>query len=1684
MWLCGKTFFFKKSNMIQMHFAAIFISIFVALSEKSIAGPGKDPTKELRSWSEIEDIDSFALPIPEESPFYKDVHRHYSIVWMELLKVYKEWIPTASMLSASQKVTASSHIARLEKTGPPKLFLIESNQHIAHHLRSKNYREIVLSTGAMQTVYFQLDSIVGILAHELTHAMQIDEILTASRVAEEQADQLCVQAIKASGYSPAGLINFFNAWTEIEEKERAKQSQTDPSFESPVGLLDLASEVLDPHRLNHIRARQIERLGPFAAVNRDHKIGLGHERTHHDPEILSLWNALELESPQLDNKAFGQEVIDVYERYIGDDEDFSAKDLYVRGGFQPLFKIWLNRIRSQPIRSLEDLYDHVGLFEIMYGVFRDDFNLELFGEALREHEMAGYTRFNHFVPEIKIDEMSPKDAVLSIVFEITKATYRGISDGHLPENDVDTALHDAMQYIVGREFEMPDPWYAFGRLIRIEESAIALQDFLDKIEVLPNAAEFSPREFSELAYRLFVKNLVFVDVLDRFTDSPLVFKHGHSAQDVLNAVPALFWKVVDRARTTEVLGNRWEFLIYIAAPELLEYLQVLRIDDFDDPLAVESSIETKPAFPKQLLFEESPSTEIRQRLLHLYNSFVTTSEGRQIIPNSSVFETIEKIVKDSVWLFEEFQAVRHSLFDADLILKRKVFPEYFSTRHGSEVEFINFPHSSIGIDILRHTSGTHESTSNVRIPRSTPIDAAHQPKNHYSALQNYLSHNQYILSRAHELYNRVKQKVLVADDLGNIASWLNDSEEHPLFEYEGSEFSEAEEDGLNEFDENRHLLLAILDIYGGNDLYGRSEHHLENYQHAAEFLQNLMLIVLKEDLILKSLVPSKVKNETAITSFLRETLPNYRLFTKRIAIDGAFSFLMHHPEYSEEVVSRQITTRIQKQAFVAYEHFRPMHARSFSERLQILQNLTFNHNISLYSDELADDFWNQVKTDELQSFVQAHTADELGRLINETVLSPALKQKIAHRVSTFLESPTALSEFFETLALGSSKQYFDFWEAYLSSESVPSQMPRLKIDRSLVQAITEARDRIDGNHQNNPITDENMFSQVFHTLDIAIKRFDADLLLRLTFHLADPGHYHFSKEDEQKIDHMFAEETPYAAFGGVKILRLYYNSLTETHRLGFLSYLLWSHPSALFQHETMRSIAGDHPLFTEESHPELTRLKNIFFDTLSFQDRAVILAHSLVGKYRGAFFSNHEFILTSLDILDVVGRKTAQILSAHGSFVPDDLRQKLRKFRDQNKHSQPLRIIQAIDSELIKQKGLSVWDEVAFFGHILGAGSMKTPIHATLHTGDEVVMKQLDPSILDRIDRNLLLLENGVRLWLEGGQSPYNSTILVLLGRLRESIRLEMNIDLENRNTLEHTRLQNARASQTTPLELIESLSTQRLSTVRFIPNQGNANNLALSSDTAEKIVDEILSQLVVDRFVHGDLQNPANILVDLNNRPVFIDLSLSRRVEPSDIALILKLHETLNQVERSVRNSGGSWFFKLRALTGKATSSDIVAEFRKQSPELFNDLADLINLLTHEEHTKGSADHARESTEFVERLLLDVCKRFLVSGEDRDRQAPSIDQGVSLVDIFLQVERMERVISARYVFIIEILAIVYEYEKMTSPSASTRHILESIISKIQDKLDGHDPRLSDEIKNASLKSTILSCRNAFEAKQ
>jgi hypothetical protein len=104
------------------------------------------------------------------------------------------------------------------------------------------------------------------------------------------------------------------------------------------------------------------------------------------------------------------------------------------------------------------------------------------------------------------------------------------------------------------------------------------------------------------------------------------------------------------------------------------------------------------------------------------------------------------------------------------------------------------------------------------------------------------------------------------------------------------------------------------------------------------------------------------------------------------------------------------------------------------------------------------------------------------------------------------------------------------------------------------------------------------------------------------------------------------------------------------------------------------------------------------------------------------------------------------------------------------------------------------------------------------------------------------------------------------------------------------------------------------LVTVEYLSHRGNANQTASSAKESEQIVDEMVLQLLEDKFAHGDLQNRANILLLEGERPpAFIDLSLSEHVEEADLLLVVRLFDRLNELHGSINSRVG----KLMAVLG-----------------------------------------------------------------------------------------------------------------------------------------------------------------------
>ena len=259
-------------------------------------------------------------------------------------------------------------------------------------------------------------------------------------------------------------------------------------------------------------------------------------------------------------------------------------------------------------------------------------------------------------------------------------------------------------------------------------------------------------------------------------------------------------------------------------------------------------------------------------------------------------------------------------------------------------------------------------------------------------------------------------------------------------------------------------------------------------------------------------------------------------------------------------------------------------------------------------------------------------------------------------------------------------------------------------------------------------------------------------------------------------------------------------------------------------------------------------------------------------------------IRKTLEDLGPIYIKFGQALSTRKDILPDDIADELVKLQDKVPPFSNELAVQVIEEQL----GQKVSEAFAEFDHTPLASASVAQVHtATLHSGEQVIVKVLRPNIEDRIHSDVGLLYELARLaekfWNDAKRlralevvAEFEKTIMDELDLVREAANAtKLRSNFENSDALyvpeihwEFTR------KKVLVMERIYGVPVGEIEKLK----QENANFKLL----AERGVEIFFTQVFRDNFFHADM-HPGNIFVDLPDKYIAVDFGIVGTLSLSD---------------------------------------------------------------------------------------------------------------------------------------------------------------------------------------------------------
>jgi len=259
-------------------------------------------------------------------------------------------------------------------------------------------------------------------------------------------------------------------------------------------------------------------------------------------------------------------------------------------------------------------------------------------------------------------------------------------------------------------------------------------------------------------------------------------------------------------------------------------------------------------------------------------------------------------------------------------------------------------------------------------------------------------------------------------------------------------------------------------------------------------------------------------------------------------------------------------------------------------------------------------------------------------------------------------------------------------------------------------------------------------------------------------------------------------------------------------------------------------------------------------------------------------------IRQSLEDLGPIYVKFGQTLSTRKDLLPDDISEELVKLQDKVPPFSPVIARKIIEEQL----GMTINEAFAEFeSNPLASASIAQVHTATLHTGEQVIVKVLRPNIENKIYSDVGLLFELARLaekfWVDARRlraveivAEFEKTILDELDLVREAANASaIRSNFKNSEMLYIPEIH-------WPLTRRKVLVMERIHGIPIGDMQALHNGNADFKKLAERGVEIFFTQVFRDNFFHADM-HPGNIFVELPDKYLAVDFGIVGSLSDSD---------------------------------------------------------------------------------------------------------------------------------------------------------------------------------------------------------
>ncbi|MEE9339327.1 MAG: ubiquinone biosynthesis regulatory protein kinase UbiB [Methylococcaceae bacterium] len=259
-------------------------------------------------------------------------------------------------------------------------------------------------------------------------------------------------------------------------------------------------------------------------------------------------------------------------------------------------------------------------------------------------------------------------------------------------------------------------------------------------------------------------------------------------------------------------------------------------------------------------------------------------------------------------------------------------------------------------------------------------------------------------------------------------------------------------------------------------------------------------------------------------------------------------------------------------------------------------------------------------------------------------------------------------------------------------------------------------------------------------------------------------------------------------------------------------------------------------------------------------------------------------IRKTLEDLGPIFIKFGQALSTRKDILPDDIADELVKLQDKVPPFPNDQAIQVIEEQL----GKTIVDAFAEFDHNPLASASVAQVHtATLHSGNQVIVKVLRPNIEKRIHTDVGLLYELARLAEKFWDDAKRLRALEVVAEFEKTLQDELDLVKEAANA---TKIRdNFKSSDSLYIPEIHWEFTRRkilvMERIHGVP-VGDIDQLKREGANfkllAERGVEIFFTQVFRDNFFHADM-HPGNIFVDLPDKYIAVDFGIVGSLSLSD---------------------------------------------------------------------------------------------------------------------------------------------------------------------------------------------------------